>query len=277
MFQMSQQLIKITKSKRIDESNYSMKFFIIFFLFIVFFWLVSLTKSVYKIGAGSGTACYFSLEVFLLIIDRKCLFIYLNIFNQKHMAVIFALCTVAALATMIMCTYFSSFYPDPTDFLLWFTMGNIVKSRWEESQNFTLMKFVFHSVDSLDNNIFYYLNILFIFSSYSPPFSFLFSFHLSRFLLIPEIIYCFIFVIGMKIARRNMKAVAEEADDQFLSSGDYGLMVSGIPKEEKDAGKVAEHFKNLGMDVHSVLLCYDIRDYGPIQEKLDNAVVGVCY
>ena len=73
---------------------------------------------------------FFSLSVFSLL--------------QKHMAVIFVLCTIPAVIAMIMCTRFSEFYPDPTDFLLWFTVGNIVNARWEENVDYTFLRFNYH-------------------------------------------------------------------------------------------------------------------------------------
>ena len=74
-----------------------------------------------------------------------------------------------------------------------------------------------------------------------------------------------------------MKIVAENYDQEFFSAGDFSLMVSGIPPDVKDAREIVQHFTDkLQAQVHSVLLCYDVRDYGPLQEELDNLVIGVC-
>ena len=79
----------------------------------------------------------------------------------------------------------------------------------------------------------------------------------------------------MKFIRSHVKAVAEEADIAFFSAGDYSAMVSGFPKDEYDAKNIAEHFVKLGVTVHSVLLVYDVRKYGPVQQELDDATRGV--
>ena len=68
-------------------------------------------------------------------------FLLIYLYYQKHMAIIFALCTLAALAIMLLCTHLSSFYPDPTDFLIWFTIGNVINARWEEDLNETFLKY----------------------------------------------------------------------------------------------------------------------------------------
>ncbi|KAA6323718.1 MAG: hypothetical protein EZS28_054282 [Streblomastix strix] len=65
---------------------------------------------------------------------------------------------------------------------------------------------------------------------------------------------------------------AEQQDKEYISCGDYGLMVEGIPKEEFDAKNIFDHF-NVHADVHSVLLCYDCRKHADLQKQIDSNVI----
>jgi hypothetical protein len=50
--------------------------------------------------------------------------------------------------------------------------------------------------------------------------------------------------------------------------------VQDIPPDIKDAKVIVNHFKKFG-EVHSVLLCYDVRNLAETQIQIDDAVMQV--
>ncbi|KAA6392416.1 MAG: hypothetical protein EZS28_012056 [Streblomastix strix] len=79
---------------------------------------------------------------------------------------------------------------------------------------------------------------------------------------------CTIYFLFHKLAQHKA-AIKENLNT--ISCGDFGIMVDGIPKDEKSADNIFTHFNKI-RDVHSVLLCYDCEDHLDLQQKIDENV-----
>ncbi|KAA6347072.1 MAG: hypothetical protein EZS28_052048 [Streblomastix strix] len=68
-------------------------------------------------------------------------------------------------------------------------------------------------------------------------------------LLFPELVFAIIIYVGMKLMQSYVKKSALRADNTSLSCGDFGLMVEGIPKEEKSSRLIFQHFNKLALEI----------------------------
>jgi len=87
------------------------------------------------------------------------------------------------------------------------------------------------------------------------------------FLDIGALVVFFVCILGFS---RRISRIADEADLNSISAEDYSIAVEGLPADLHDAKKVAEYFRHWG-EVHSVLLCYNIMAYVPMQAALTDA------
>ncbi|KAA6357998.1 MAG: hypothetical protein EZS28_046475, partial [Streblomastix strix] len=94
---------------------------------------------------------------------------------------------------------------------------------------------------------------------------------LFNYLLIPQILLPIFIFIMLFVIKKTMKKSAVDVDKAKVSCGDFGIMVEGLPQNEKSAQNVFDHFSKLA-PVHSVLLCYDCNKISKVQQKLDENV-----
>ncbi|KAK2945816.1 hypothetical protein BLNAU_19241 [Blattamonas nauphoetae] len=99
-----------------------------------------------------------------------------------------------------------------------------------------------------------------------------FSIQKASFAVIPEVVVNVAFCIGLWMIKYRMKTVEERVDDVYLSVGDYSIVVQNVPSDIKEASVLKDHFERWG-EVYSVLLCYDCREFGPNQEKIDSSAL----
>ncbi|KAA6385042.1 MAG: hypothetical protein EZS28_019432, partial [Streblomastix strix] len=150
---------------------------------------------------------------------------------MKSMAIIFSIASLVSLSLCVLFSLFAAYNGDLTDGFILVSLGNMIAGYWNNNMKVTLFNW----------------------------------------LLFPELVFAIIIYVGMKIMHNFVKKSAEKADNTSLSCGDYGLMVEGVPKEEKSSRLIFQHFDKLA-PVHSVLLCYDCRQHGAIQKKIDTNV-----
>ena len=73
----------------------------------------------------------------------------------------------------------------------------------------------------------------------------------------------------------SIKKEANKVDHQYISIGDFSLLVDNIPKDVIDAKDVYDYFNSNAGEVDSVLLLYDVRKFAVNQMKLDELVKRV--
>ncbi|KAK2956394.1 hypothetical protein BLNAU_8617 [Blattamonas nauphoetae] len=88
--------------------------------------------------------------------------------------------------------------------------------------------------------------------------------------------FTLVLYISLLLLKRKTEKLKDDVDSRTLSTGDYSVMVKKLPAGLKDAKILARHFEQWGK-VHSVILCYDVRDFGKIQIQLDDAVTKYTY
>ncbi|KAA6403595.1 MAG: hypothetical protein EZS28_000887 [Streblomastix strix] len=150
---------------------------------------------------------------------------------MKTMAIIFSIGTLASIALCVIFSLFAAYNGNLTDGFILISLGNMVAGYWT-------------------NNI---------------------KLALFNWLLFPELVFAILVYSGLKIMKIYVKKAAERADNTSLSCGDYGIMVEGIPKDEKSSKLIFQHFNKLA-PVHSVLLLYDCRQHATIQKAIDDNV-----
>ncbi|KAK2958261.1 hypothetical protein BLNAU_6748 [Blattamonas nauphoetae] len=91
-----------------------------------------------------------------------------------------------------------------------------------------------------------------------------------------QLIFTLILFISINMLKRQTQQMRVGVDSRTLSTGDFSIMVKNLPPDLKDAKQVSRHFEQWGR-VHSVLLCFDVRDYGKLQLKLDDSVRKYIY
>ncbi|KAA6382497.1 MAG: hypothetical protein EZS28_021976 [Streblomastix strix] len=149
----------------------------------------------------------------------------------KIIAAVLGVASIASIALCVMYMLFSSFLGGFTNFIIQTSIGSIAIGHWQRRQNIMLFNL----------------------------------------LLVPEIALLVIIHVGIQFLKNYVKKAAKKTEKEIISCADFSLMVQGLPKEEKQAKNIFEHFDLLA-PVHSVLLCFECSDHVKIQKKLDETV-----
>ncbi|KAA6367313.1 MAG: hypothetical protein EZS28_037160, partial [Streblomastix strix] len=150
---------------------------------------------------------------------------------MRCLTLIFTIGTLISVALCIMYSQFSSHSVSSTTTLNIISIGNVIAGYWTSTPKVTLFNWI----------------------------------------LLPQLLFAILIYVGIRLMRKQVDKSEEAADLDQISCGDYGIMVEGLPKEEKSAQNIFWHFNNQ-KPVHSVFLCYNCGDHIDIQKSIDENV-----
>ncbi|KAK2956155.1 putative calcium permeable stress-gated cation channel [Blattamonas nauphoetae] len=88
---------------------------------------------------------------------------------------------------------------------------------------------------------------------------------------ISECLMSLFLLFGLKCIKRSIKSKSGTSLGYTASASNYSIVVEGIPKDLKDASLIANHFRCLA-PVHSVLLVYDVKEWASNQKDIDKCI-----
>ncbi|KAK2944827.1 hypothetical protein BLNAU_20259 [Blattamonas nauphoetae] len=149
---------------------------------------------------------------------------------ERYLAILFLFLSIASVISTVLYVFAYPGWRGFNDFLTWTSLGNSVRAYWEGQYDIVYQTLM----------------------------------------IIPELLFCVIFCIGIYYLKPRLKAKEEEVDDGYLSVGDYSVFVQHIPDDIKEASVIADHFSQYG-EIYSVLLCYNVNKFASNQKEIDNS------
>ncbi|KAK2961297.1 hypothetical protein BLNAU_3743 [Blattamonas nauphoetae] len=158
----------------------------------------------------------------------------MNFFKiEKTLAKLFWILTIIAIGELLVNMLFAPF-SEGNNVLLFITLGNYVVAASQSAQTNPKLYFIFITV-ALELSMLVVLTI-------------------------------FIFYLKRQLAETNKLPIGK-----FQNVSDYSVFVENIPRDIKSADDIATHFNQFA-PVHSVLLIYDVEDYGANQTELNRCI-----